>query len=126
VRELAALMKPLRGRLSAHVLFLQPPGLADDWTRTDLWESAAAIPGVEIVRDRDGVEARRFDAATSGQVVLYGADGALLFNGGITLARGHSGDNVGRDAIIALVRGSAGSSSETPVFGCALHDAESS
>jgi hypothetical protein len=126
IRELAALMTSLQGRLGAHVLFLRPAGLTDDWTQTDLWKSAAAIPGGEAVRDLDGVEARRFEAATSGQVVLYGADGTLLFHGGITAARGHSGDNIGRDAIVALLTGSGRRRSETPVFGCALFDAEAS
>jgi len=122
VGELAALMAHAQGRLSAHVLFVEPPGLSDDWTGTDLWESAGAIPGVETVRDRDGVEARHFDAATSGQVVLYDTGGALRFSGGITAARGHSGDNGGRDAILALLAGSPSPSNETPVFGCALFD----
>ena len=126
IAELAVLMTHLQGRLSAHVLFLQPASLPDDWTQTDLWESAAAIPGVEAIRDADGVEARRFDAATSGQVVLYDTTGKLLFSGGITPARGHSGGNSGRDAILALLGGSPSEWSETPVFGCALFAAGSS
>jgi hypothetical protein len=120
VGELAALMTPLHGRLSAHVLFLQPAGLPDDWTQTDLWESAAAIPGVEMVQDHDGVEARRFGAVTSGQVILYDAGGELLFSGGVTPARGHSGDSTGRDAILALLIDGASEASETSVFGCSL------
>jgi hypothetical protein len=123
LRELAALMTSLRDRVSAHVLFLQPAGLADDWTRTDLWESAAAIPGVETMQDHDGAEARRFAAATSGQVILYDAGGRLLFSGGITPARGHSGDSAGHDAILALLTGGPSERTETPVFGCALFDA---
>ncbi len=126
VGELASLVARLQDRLSAHVLLLQPAGLPDDWTQTDLWESASAIPGVETVHDPDGTEARRFGAATSGQVILYDAAGRLRFNGGITPARGHSGDNAGRDAILALLTGSGEHWSETAVFGCALFDAEPS
>jgi hypothetical protein len=79
-----------------------------------------------MVHDHDGVEARRFGAATSGQVILYDARGTLLFSGGITPARGHSGDSTGRDAILALLIDGSSEASETPVFGCSLFDPGSS
>ena len=50
---------------------------------------------------------------TSGQVVVYDAKGALLFSGGITAARGHMGDNAGRDRITALLRGDTAASGES-------------
>jgi len=45
--------------------------------------------------------------------------------GGITAARGHAGDNRGRTLVLALARGAICESAQTPVFGCALHDAPS-
>ena len=81
---------------------------------------AAAIPGAQVLRDAGGVEAARFQAATSGQTLLYSAEGDLLFNGGITSARGHAGDNFGKSAIISLVNGGRAEHAETPVFGCTL------
>jgi hypothetical protein len=77
---------------------------------------------VTVLDDVDGTEARRFGALTSGQVVVYDADGRLRFSGGITPARGHAGDNAGRSAIIALLEGASSASVETPVFGCSLLD----
>jgi hypothetical protein len=118
-------MAQSQGHLSAYVLFLKPSGFSDGWEKTDLWQSAAGIPGVKPIVDDDGVEARRFHATTSGQTVLYDAEGRLLFSGGITLARGHAGDNAGRSAIVSLVNAKIAEQAETPVFGCPLFDDKS-
>jgi hypothetical protein len=90
-------------RPKTYVLFLKPEGFANGWEQTELWRIASAIPDVTVVRDDSGREAARFGAATSGQTFLFGADGALLFSGGITVARGHAGDNAGRSQIVSLL-----------------------
>ena len=122
IGELAKLMADCHGKLGATVLVLRPDGVPDGWERTDLWDSAAAIPGVSVTSDAGGAESRRFGAATSGQALLYGADGRLLFAGGITESRGHQGDNAGRSAVAALVLGSGGPAQTAlaPVYGCPL------
>ncbi len=122
IGELASLMAHTQGRVTAYVLFLKPAGVSDNWEKTDLWQSAARIPGVKPLMDDDGAEARRFHAATSGQTVLYDAEGRLLFSGGITGSRGHSGDNAGRSAIVSLLGDGAAERAETFVFGCPLFD----
>jgi hypothetical protein len=122
IGELAAIMAHSQGRLSAYVLFIKPPGAPGDWAVTDLWQSAARIPGVKVLEDSDGSEARRFNSATSGQALLYDPQGHLLFSGGITASRGHSGDNAGRDAIVSLVNANPADRNQTPVFGCPLFD----
>ncbi|MFN7130842.1 MAG: RedB protein [Myxococcales bacterium] len=116
--ELAKIMERARGRVTAHVLFVQH-GEADP-TGTELWEKASAIPGVRVSLDRGGVEAGRFDAATSGQTVLYAASGARLFKGGITGSRGHEGDNAGSQAVLAQLLGAAAAAPDTDVYGCSL------
>lgn len=120
IGELSQLMTQAEGRVTAYVLFVKPPGFSAEWEKTDLWSSAAAIPGVSVVRDDEGVEALRFHAATSGQVTLYDGGGSLLFSGGITSARGHAGDNAGRAAIVSLLTTDETGQRETPVFGCPL------
>lgn len=110
------------GHVAAHVFFLNPEKLPDEWTRTDLWKNAAAIPGVTVHADRDGREARLFGAESSGQVVLYNSQGKLLFAGGITASRGHAGDNAGEDAIVTMLTGKSSTTQSTPVFGCGLFD----
>lgn len=120
IGELARLMTQAQGRVTAYVLFVKPPGFSDGWEQTDLWASAAAIPGVTPLRDDGGVEAERFHAATSGQTALYDAAGKLIFSGGITGARGHSGDNAGRAAIVSLLTAGEAERQDAPVFGCPL------
>jgi hypothetical protein len=120
IGELEKLMANCQGRLSAQVWFIKPAGTSEDWTDTDLWHTASAIPGVTVHRDDDGLEARRFQAETSGQTLLYNPDGQLLFQGGITISRGHAGDNPGSSALEALLNHKLTSQVQTPVFGCSL------
>lgn len=95
-------------------------------------EPPGSVAGARVFRD-DGTEAARFGAKTSGQVLVYGRDGRLLFNGGITPSRGHEGDSRGADlALRALTPANGGtgtgtgtvtapaSSSSADVFGCAI------
>lgn len=122
IGQLASIMAHSQGRLRAYVLFLKPKGSSDDWQKTDLWQSASHIPGVNVINDSDGDEARLFSAATSGQAMLYNTQGRLLFSGGITGSRGHFGDNAGQDAIVAIVNTEIPVRTETSVFGCPLFD----
>jgi hypothetical protein len=120
--ELEQLMAHCQGLLTVEVLFTQPAGMTEDWVKTDLWHTASAIPGVRVRIDHEGQEALRFQAATSGHALLYDIKGALMFQGGITQARGHAGDNPGRDAIESLLKQKNSLSVSTPVFGCALSE----
>jgi hypothetical protein len=124
IGELAIGMAKLQGRVAAHILFAVPTGAGEDWKRTDQWNSAARIPGVAVHADPGGREAARFGAKTSGQVVLYGTDGRLLFSGGITPGRGHMGDNVGLARVASLLRFGETDRASSAVFGCALFDEE--
>lgn len=118
--ELELLMAQTNNRARAYVLFLKPADFADDWVQTDTWQTASAIPGVTVVQDTDGREAQLFGGATSGQVYLYDSGGKMLFQGGITSARGHAGDNEGRAALTALLNGEPPAQIETAVYGCPL------
>jgi hypothetical protein len=121
IGELSVLMTHVQGRVATRVLFFTPSGGDADWTGSDLWSAARAIPGVTVESDENGIEAARFGSETSGQVLLYSADGRLLFKGGITAARGHAGDNAGRTALTSLlVDERSARAAPTPVFGCPL------
>jgi hypothetical protein len=111
-----------RGKVRAYVVFLKPKYSGADWEDTDLRRDVAEIPGVTIVADVDGAEANRFGAETSGHTLLYDSGGRLLFTGGITDSRGHSGDNAGESAILALINNQSPAAGSTSVFGCALVD----
>jgi hypothetical protein len=114
------------GKAVAIVFFIAPRSQRLDWVHSDLWRDARAIPGVDIIEDAEGREARRFGAATSGQTLLYDEAGNLQFNGGITASRGHSGGNYGRDAVISLLESGTAERHTTPVFGCSLFSEETS
>ncbi|MBK7993174.1 MAG: hypothetical protein IPK14_07025 [Blastocatellia bacterium] len=120
LEELARLMTQCQSRLKAYALFSKPKNSSLDWEQTDIWETAKLIPDLEVKIDLEGQTAEKFNASTSGQVVVYDPQGKLLFSGGITSARGHAGDNIGRSSIVALVNTGVLPQIITPVFGCTL------
>jgi hypothetical protein len=138
VRELERLLgavplaKQAGGEVEVVVLFAGPRrGEANrDRVAGELRSLAGAIPGARIVDDRDGIEASRLGAHTSGTILFYDRAGRLRFNGGITPGRGHEGDSAGADALRALLEGAttAGGAdgfmtkAASPVFGCELAD----
>jgi hypothetical protein len=124
IEELARLMARLQNRATAVVLFVRPQSASDGWEKTDLWQSAARIPGVTVLSDSEGSEASRFGAQASGQTLLYSAAGDLQFDGGITASRGHAGDSVGQTAIQSFVTTGHSATNRASVFGCSLHNPE--
>jgi hypothetical protein len=120
IAELALIMSRFHDRLDATVLFWSPRDAPREWEGDGLWTSAARIPRVSVLRDRDGREASRFGVSTSGGVVLYDQGGRLLFKGGITPARGHEGDSFGRERIASLLTTGTADRADAPVFGCEL------
>jgi hypothetical protein len=122
--ELARIMALAGNRLDANVFFYSSSLQPETWVKSDLWKQAGEIPGVNVLADPGGTIAQNFGARTSGHTLFYQANGNLGFSGGITAARGHSGDNAGRDVIVALLRGETTSIGALPamtkVFGCSL------
>jgi hypothetical protein len=124
--ELAEILARAHSRPTTYVVFLKPQGFTNDWVDGDLWQTAKRLPDVTVVRDDDGFEAVRFGAATSGQTFLYDDHGTLIFSGGITGARAHPGDNLGRQTLVALLnRDRPSGGSGTNVFGCPLFNSHS-
>jgi hypothetical protein len=109
-----------RGKVNAYAVFVRPKGAPADWERTPLWGIAESIPGSRPVSDIGGVEASRFRVLTSGQTLLFGPHGGLVFSGGITSGRGHAGDNPGRRALMECLAERMPVRREFPVFGCPL------
>ena len=120
LQELGEILARAENRPKTYVVFLKPSSFADGWEQTDLWQTAARLPDVTVIRDDDGREASRFGAATSGQTVLYDARGVLLFSGGITGARGEAGDNAGQHALITVLNRQPADRATSSVFGCPL------
>jgi hypothetical protein len=122
LHELQVLVTHGGQQVRSIVVFCKPKGLSSDWTNSDLWKTARSTPGVTCFADADGRETNLFHAQVSGEAMLYESSGRLLFHGGLTVSRGHEGDNPGRLAIEALLAGNSPILRETPVFGCRLQD----
>jgi hypothetical protein len=120
INELARLITKVGGRLAVRVVFVKPDGVENGWEQSDIWASAAQIPGVQVVNDEKGRESLLFGARTSGQSMLYNENGKLVFSGGITVGRGEEGDSMGAAAIVALIGGQTEPVRATSVFGCPL------
>lgn len=123
--ELDTILARSADRLEARVIFVPvaTPGPVEE---SDLFRQAGMLPRVSVLVDTDGSRLRAFGLLTSGETRLFRADGTLAVRGGITLSRGHVGDNPGRQAILAALRAEEvcgdGRQGTQPVFGCALFD----
>jgi hypothetical protein len=124
IDSLAHVMERLRGRMAAYVLVYKPADAPAGWEKTDIWRGAAAIPGVTVLADVDGMESELFQAQTSGLANLYDSGGSLVFTGGLTAARGRSGISTGQQQLISRVMSGGGGAvaKVVKVFGCALRE----
>ncbi len=122
VSELDTILAQSGGHLRAQVVFADYDTLPSRPEASSLWHRVSQLRGVTVSKDSDGSEIRNFAALTSGDTRLYGPQGELLFQGGITAARGHVGDNPGQAAVIdwAAGRSPVHAPAALPAFGCAL------
>jgi hypothetical protein len=121
LEELGAVLRQAGHEVAVHVLFTRPGGVhTAAWEETDTVRFARELPGSVVQWDEDGIEAMHFGARASGHVMLFTASGSLLFNGGVTIRRGHLGDNGYSDALVQRLSRATTSPVSTPVFGCAL------
>jgi hypothetical protein len=102
-----------------HLLFVRS-AKTPEWKGGDLWRDATGVRRGVPQWDEGGREAARFHALTSGAVLLYGSHGELLFQGGVTGARGHEGDNLGASHLLAAIETGRPAGHLSQVFGCAL------
>ena len=120
IGELAELLARAPRRPRTFVVFIRPGGVEAAWEKSGTFDQATRIPGVTVIRDDNGDEARRFGVSTSGQTLLYDEDGQLVYAGGITGARGKPGRNTGRSTVLELLAGAHPTRATTQVFGCSL------
>ena len=119
VAELNVILQQSPVLVAAEIVFILPPDVPAGWECGELWDAVTALPNVGRRTDSGGEEARRAGATTSGHVILTDPAGRAAFAGGITRARGRSGDSPGRRAILALLRGET-ETTRAPTFGCPL------
>lgn len=98
------------------------PRLAENsWWSTPLLARAAKLPRAKVLHDAGGIESARFDARVSGTVLLFDDRGDRLYAGGVTMARGHDGDNAGMQAITELLIDHTAPHEPIPPFGCRVY-----
>jgi len=113
--QLRTLESLLRSELETHVVLWH--GSIGKSKRNWPKESGGAV----IVDDRDGSEARRFGAKTSGQTLIYDEAGRLMYAGGLTVFRGEAGGEPVMRNVVSLVRVKASRPYlERAVFGCPI------
>ncbi len=117
--SLDALVRGSQPRPRTIILITIPEDGDTAWTSGKLWRQAQGVPGAVALPDPSGGLAARFGALTSGQAAIYARDGGLLFQGGLTPARG-------KTAPISALQGALSSLREerpaaaSPVYGCGL------
>lgn len=122
VRELAKILTRAPNAGDVTVLMYKPASEPDSWLQGALFDECRRM-NCQIRPDPDGNLAASLGSLTSGQVLLYAADGTLRYQGGITISRGHEGDNAGEGAVTEILRGSRALHGSMPVFGCPIQQA---
>lgn len=103
-----------------YVVAAAPRSIGDLWWSSPFLERAARLPNARLVRDSGGVETALFGARVSGTVLLFDPAGNRLYAGGVTMSRGHAGDNVGLQAVTDLLVDSDANVSSIPPLGCEM------
>ena len=117
------------GRLQAIMRELGPKGVRFLFVDSERHAAAARVPdvvpglGAPLYRDVGGRLAKRLDAAYATETFVFDATGALRYRGGVDDDRRYlraSARPLLRDALAALLAGSAPPFSSTKALGCAL------
>lgn len=120
--EMGDLLARSHGACDALLLQFHPEQDAADWPKDAMPTTLGGV-AVKVVLDRGGKTAAMLGAATSGHVFFADADGALRFNGGLTIGRGHRGRAPAQDAILEILHGGQATLTSAPVYGCTLEAA---
>ncbi|TWU49775.1 thioredoxin domain-containing protein [Rubripirellula reticaptiva] len=120
MNELSRILSQCEGQVTASVVFLEFESIDKPVKQSGLWRQAMAIPHLHVAVDHQQIISRLFQARSSGETFLFQANGNLSYHGGITLSRGHEGDNTGHDAIVSILTKGTSHRSMGPVYGCSL------
>lgn len=103
--------------LTTQIVFMRTSKIEKLFKANSLLAQVQNLPRTKIIFDEKGIESKIFGAETSGLTHLYNAKSELIFSGGLTMARGHEGDSVGKQSILAYLNGKESVKSSL-VFGC--------
>src|SRR6185295_8232539 len=106
VSELSRILTRAPGTAEVTVLLYKPSSESDEWVRGTLLDRCRGLR-CKIRIDEGGLLAASLGCLTSGSVVVYDAHGQLRYQGGITISRGHEGDNAGERAVTDILNGTS-------------------
>jgi hypothetical protein len=124
--ELDEILTRTGDRLRVVVLVSMPAETREVWEQSEIYQRVLQVANADVRPDTTGELVAQFGAITSGHALVYSADRQLKFSGGLTAARGQTGTNQGRTAVLEhlLLAKSRLALVRTDVFGCPLCRAE--
>lgn len=108
------------GELETYAFAYCPQHESDSWIASALTSTLKDEIGATIVLDRAGETSAFCGAKTSGHLLAYDDQGALLFSGGITSSRGHEGECRPASDLLKVINRGASETRHWPVYGCSL------
>ena len=124
MEELDILQKKLGNTLSTHI-FISTELPLEQTVESEIYRTAVKNKNWQVDVDVNAELATQMLAYTSGICYLYSPEEKLIFAGGITASRGHSGPAAGQEIIAKAVSGNKEAIQELqqyPVYGCGIHD----
>ena len=90
--------------VQAVVFVVRPPDAPVGWEQGELLRALSLHQEVSVTLDCGGLEAKRWEATTSGHVIVLDPQGRVRFRGGITPGRGQQGSSLGSQRIVQMIR----------------------
>lgn len=118
--EFKNILPLMKGKALVKVFFTKPKGMSEETFKSDLWNEAQKIKGIQLMMDDGGEEHKKFGVTTSGEFILYNERGEKVFHGGLTPSRGHMGLSKGQIFIKEWFTGKKLARDIANVYGCGL------
>jgi hypothetical protein len=108
-----------------YVQFYYPADKTPEWAKeSDLYKKLSLFKDWHLRLDQAGGQAFAWGAMTSGYAIMVNKQGNVIFNGGLTVTRGHRGENIGKSGLKKAISFYSELSPDTPLqgptFGCSL------
>ncbi len=118
ISELDRVLSRNPSSYQTYVVFPVPSRAPTGWLFGSNHSAAQRLPHAEIIEDDSASITNTFGVVLSGTTLVYGPDGRLIYEGGITASRGHAGTSYGSLALEAIAQGDTSPRTGIPVFGC--------
>lgn len=126
--ELERILPPISTRTHVTAIVVEYLNSIPAEDQTDVVKLIGASKNIDVVFLPENAVRNEFGVTTSGQCLLYNTSDILVFEGGVTPSRNHTGPNKGIEKIMSIA-GPAGhqhlkpqlqTTQRTKVFGCGL------